>query len=120
MRFLAHENFPGAVVAALEVAGHDVVWIRTVAPGSRDEDVLAWAVREDRVLLTFDRDFGELAWRMGLTATSGIVLFRLPMPPAVDAGSKLAARINERSDWAGHFSVVEPARTRMRPLGKPK
>jgi uncharacterized protein (DUF433 family) len=54
MRFLANENFPGAAVSALEAAGHDVVWIRTAAPGTTDPDVLAWAAREERILHTFD------------------------------------------------------------------
>jgi predicted nuclease of predicted toxin-antitoxin system len=80
MRFLANENFPGDAVAALRAAGHDVVWVRASAPGTKDQDVLAWTVREMRVLLTFDKDFGELAWSTGLPATSGIVLFRMPMP----------------------------------------
>jgi predicted nuclease of predicted toxin-antitoxin system len=82
MRFLADENFPGGAVTALLARGHDIIWIRTAAPESGDEDVLAWATREDRVLLTFDKDFGELAWRIGLPASSGVILFRLPMPPA--------------------------------------
>jgi len=59
MRFLANENFPGPAVTALRAAGHDVVWIRTAAPGSTDRDVLAQAAREERILLTFDKDFGE-------------------------------------------------------------
>ena len=66
MRFLANENFPGDAVTALKSAKHDIVWVRTAAAGSKDEDVLAWAERESRVLLTFDKDFGELAWRVGL------------------------------------------------------
>lgn len=119
MRFLANENLPGDAVAALERDRHDVVWVRTAAPGSTDESILAWAVREDRVLLTFDKDFGELAWRFRLPAKSGIILFRLPMPEAGKAGEILAARIGERSDWAGHFSVVEPGRIRMRRLAAP-
>lgn len=61
MRFLADENFPGNAVTALQARGHDIVWIRTAAPGGKDEEILAWAVREERVLLTFDKDFGELA-----------------------------------------------------------
>lgn len=61
MRFLADENFPAAAVAGLASAGHDVAWIRTAAPGAADGDVLARAVREERILLTFDKDFGELA-----------------------------------------------------------
>jgi predicted nuclease of predicted toxin-antitoxin system len=108
MRFLANENFPGAAVSALARAGHDIVWVRNAAPGSADEDILAWAVRENRVLLTFDRDFGELAWRVGLPASCGIVLFRVPMPAAAEVGEILAARIGERTDWAGHFTVIEP------------
>jgi predicted nuclease of predicted toxin-antitoxin system len=118
MRFLANENFPGDAVTALVAARHDVVWIRIAAPGSKDEDILAWAVREHRVLLTFDKDFGELAWRVGLPASCGVVLFRLPMPPAAQVGAGLAARIDERTDWAGHFSVIEPGRIRMRPLAE--
>jgi predicted nuclease of predicted toxin-antitoxin system len=116
MRFLANENLPRDAVAALIEAGHDVVWVRTAAPGSRDEEILAWAVREGRVLLKFDQDFGELAWRARLPASCGIVLFRLPVPPPSEVGAMIVARLGERSDWAGHFSVVEPGRIRMRRL----
>ncbi|MBI3372746.1 MAG: DUF5615 family PIN-like protein [Betaproteobacteria bacterium] len=116
MRFLANENFPGDAVTALRAAGHDLAWVRTDAPGSLDPDVLARAVRENRVLLTFDKDFGELAWRAGLPATAGIVLFRLPMPSPVDVGREIAGIIGSRGDWAVQFSVVEPGRVRMRSL----
>ena len=50
MRFLANEDVPGDVVAQLEAAGHDIVWVRTVAPGSKDEDVLALASFSDAPL----------------------------------------------------------------------
>ena len=116
MRFLADENIPGDAVTALESSGHDVVWVRTAAPGSKDEDVLAWAVREERIVLTLDKDFGELAWHAGLPASSGIMLFRLPMPAPAGVGATLAARIAERTDWVGHFTVIEPGRIRMRQL----
>ena len=55
MRFLANENFPGDAVTALKAAGHDIVWVRTEVPRSKDKDILAWAEREARVLLTFDK-----------------------------------------------------------------
>lgn len=116
MRFLANENFPGAAVSVLQSAGHDVVWLRTAAPGTNDPDVLAWAARDGRILLTFDKDFGELARGAALPATCGLVLFRIPMPAPGDVGQRLADLITARDDWAGHFSVVEPGRVRMRPL----
>jgi predicted nuclease of predicted toxin-antitoxin system len=80
MRFLANESFPGAAVAALASAGHDVVWVRTESPGISDANVLAWAARDGRILLTFDKDFGELARQAHLPRECGVVLFRLPMP----------------------------------------
>jgi hypothetical protein len=73
-------------------------------------------VREERILLTFDQDFGELAWRTGLPAACGIVLFRLALPSSIDVGAMIAARLSERSDWQGHFSVIQPGRIRMRAL----
>lgn len=116
MLFLANENFPGSAVAALVDAGHDVTWIRTAAPGTNDPEILAWAVREGRILLTFDKDFGELARKAALPESCGIVLFRIPMPPPDEVGTRLAAVISTRDDWAGHFSVVELGRVRMRAL----
>jgi hypothetical protein len=116
MRFLANENFPGAAVTILESAGHDVIWIRTAVPGASDTEVLAWAARDARVLLTFDKDFGELARASTLPATCGVVLFRIPMPNPVDVGRRLGDLISARDDWVGHFSVVEPGRVRMRAL----
>jgi hypothetical protein len=117
MRFLANENFPGAAVAALEADGHDIVWVRSARPGSTDPEVLRWAAREERVLLTFDKDFGELATRSALPPQCGVVLLRLPMPKPSGAGKHVAALISARRDWQGHFSVIEPGRIRMRPLG---
>ncbi|HEY8215237.1 MAG TPA: DUF5615 family PIN-like protein [Methylocystis sp.] len=116
MRFLADENFPGEAVAALRAAGHDVRWIGESASGASDKHVLDLAESENRILLTFDKDFGELAWRAGLPASCGIVLFRISALPAKAIGAALMARIAERDDWAGHFSVIEPGRIRMRVL----
>jgi predicted nuclease of predicted toxin-antitoxin system len=117
MRFLANENFPAAAVTALRSAGHDVVWVRIEAPGTSDPDVLAWAAREERILLTFDKDFGELARASALPSTCGVVLLRVPMPTPGDIGHRLASLVTSRDDWAGHFSIIESGRVRMRPLG---
>jgi len=117
MRFLANENFPGAAVRALEAAGHDVVWVGIAAPGVSDPDVLAWAAREERILLTFDKDFGDLARMSALPGKCGVVLLRMPMPRPGEVGQRLADLVTSRDDWAGHFSVIEPGRVRMRPLG---
>jgi predicted nuclease of predicted toxin-antitoxin system len=116
MRFLADENFPRAAVEVLKAAGHDIVWVRLTAPGANDAAVLAAAAAERRVLLTFDKDFGELAARSVLPAGCGVVLLRVPPPNSDAACASLAAQITIRDDWPGHFSVIEPGRVRMRAL----
>lgn len=118
MRFLANENFPGDAVAALREAGYDVTWIRTVAPGIPDTEVLAIAQREERVLITFDKGFGELAFRSHLPASSGIILFRISAPSAGYVAESAVAALKIREDWTGHFSVIEDKRVRIKPLPK--
>jgi len=118
MFLLANENFPGDAVSALRKAGHDVFWVRTDAPGATDTEVLRQAQAKGRILLTFDKDFGELAFRAGLPAASGIILFRVPAPSAGAVARLAVSVIGGRDDWAGHFSVVTESRIRMTPLPK--
>jgi len=116
MRILADENFPGLSVQELRRLGHDVLWVRTAMPGARDDAILAWAQTEERLLVTLDKDFGELAFGMRLPALCGVVLFRMKMSDARAAAIKIAKVLNSRSDWNGNFTVVEDGRMRMRPL----
>jgi predicted nuclease of predicted toxin-antitoxin system len=68
MRLCANENVPGDCVTTLRQHEYDVLWIREAAPGSSDDFVLAIAQTEQRLLLTFDKDFGELVFRRGQEA----------------------------------------------------
>jgi predicted nuclease of predicted toxin-antitoxin system len=115
MRLLANENLPRAAVDVLRSLGHEVRWIAEECPSVRDEYVLDLAVREARVLVTQDKDFGELAFRRGLPASSGIVLLRVaPVPGRV---TELARKVfGEHADFRGKFVVVEEGRMRERPL----
>jgi predicted nuclease of predicted toxin-antitoxin system len=116
MRLLANENFPLDAVEALRAEGHDVAWIREDAPGSSDEQVLARAQQEGRILVTFDKDFGELAFRSKLPATGGVILFRITASSSRRIAQVAVQALAARTDWAGHFSVIEDQRIRMTPL----
>lgn len=116
MRILANENFPGPLITTLRGRGHDVVAVKEVMRGADDRAVLQKAQAETRILVTFDKDFGELAFRFGLPAQGGVILFRLSgSKPELDNARALAA-MESRADWAGHFAVVTDDRIRMRPL----
>jgi predicted nuclease of predicted toxin-antitoxin system len=119
MRFLADENFPGPAVAALRQQGFDVAWICEGSSGAQDEAVLARCTRESRVLLTFDKDFGELAFRRGVPGECGIVLFRVATESPEEAAAVALAVLCSGKDWPGHFSVVTPRGIRVRRLGGP-
>ena len=116
MRILANENFPKEAVDYLREKSHDVAWVRAEAPGSSDREVLSRAQSEDRVLLTFDKDFGELAFRSGLPATCGIILLRFTATSPDHVAKTVAAVLRDRTDWIGNFSVIEDLRIRMTPL----
>jgi len=75
--------------------------------------VLAQAQAENRILITFDKDFGELAFRSRMPASNGIVLFRISAPSAKHVAEVITGVLNSREDWAGHFSVVDDRRVRM-------
>ena len=72
MRLLADENVPLATVRALQDKGLDIVMIRDIRPGATDSEVLHIARDQSRVLVTLDRDFGEL-----------VFLRNHPLPPAI-------------------------------------
>jgi len=116
MRFLANENIPYEAILTLRDKGHDVLWIRVEAPGSSDADVLKRAIVEERILVTFDKDFGELAFRSRLPAQCGIILLRIPERSPAYIAKIIAAAIESRTDWEGHFSVIEEQRIRMKKL----
>lgn len=116
MRILANENFPGPVIRELRRRGHDVLSVKEMMRGAGDREILATAQREDRLVVTFDKDFGELAYRFGLPAASGVILFRLSgASPEIDNARAVSA-LESGIDWSGNFAVVSDDRIRVRVL----
>lgn len=120
MKILADENFPAPIVAALRDSGVDVLSVRTDRPGATDESVLQRAQREQRIVATFDKDFGELAFRFGLPATCGILLFRLEMKSPGHLKQLVLESIGQTLDFSGNFTVIEETRIRVRALPVPR
>jgi predicted nuclease of predicted toxin-antitoxin system len=85
-------------------------------PSICDKEVMLLAEDEGRILLTFDKDFGELAYSSKPRPSCGIILFRIPLRSAHYIANMIAEVLDSRSDWPGHFAVVEPGRIRLREL----
>lgn len=118
MRFLIDECLSTRVGLYFAAAGHDVTHVTDCdLAGAPDEQVLAKAVAEDRVLLSADTDFGEILARSG-AETPSVMLFRRSDRSAASLGSVLVANLADvEGDLVkGAFVVITEERMRIRPL----
>jgi predicted nuclease of predicted toxin-antitoxin system len=76
IKLLANENFPYTSIKVLRNAGFDVLAIGEKYTGIRDHEVMEIAVKEERTIVTFDRDYGELVFKYGFRPHKGIIYFR--------------------------------------------
>jgi predicted nuclease of predicted toxin-antitoxin system len=115
MKFLLDQSADFRLIPHLRQLGHDVhVISRNYPPGLPDEDVLAIARGERRILIVADRDFGELIFRQG-AAHAGIIFFRLPGATLQTKIEKLTTVLNEYAEELerGEFLVVTSRRIRI-------
>lgn len=115
MKFLANENFPLLSIRILRAANHHVFSVIQEAPGSKDEDILKRAHVEDLIILTFDRDYGELIFRHRTLLPAGVVYFRFsPATPAEPGDIFLNILAQGIISIGGMFTVIERGRIRQR------
>ncbi|MHB8647352.1 MAG: DUF5615 family PIN-like protein [Thermomicrobiales bacterium] len=114
MRFLLDENAEYRLALFLRAHGHDATTIaRDYAHPLSDPDILGIANREQRIIITNDRDFGALVFRQGLSH-AGVIFFRLGMADVVVKRSWLAHLIEHYPDEMRHFIVITDRGTRVR------
>lgn len=98
----------------LAAAGHDVVWVGDWPADPGDEEILAFALKEARVVVTLDKDFGELAVAFG-QEHAGIVRV-VGFPVRLQAQACLVAIASHGDELpAGAIVTAEPGRLRFRP-----
>ena len=112
--FLADESCDFTVVRALRTAGHDVIAVAEVAAGSDDETVANLALSQQRILLTEDKDFGQLVYAHAQEAI-GVILLRFHARTRADIGRTIVDLVTTRGEeLTGSFSLVQPGLIRIR------
>lgn len=111
-RFLADESCDHAVVRALRAEGFDVIALTERHVRSVDAEVIAEANREQRILLTEDKDFGWLVF-VSARPTAGVVLIRFAGARAALAEAIVELALRRAGEIAGAFTVVDPGRFRI-------
>jgi predicted nuclease of predicted toxin-antitoxin system len=114
MKLIADEGVDQPIVASLRVAKFDVTYYAELAPGSDDASILEHAQQAHTLLLTCDKDFGELVFRNRLI-TAGVVLIRLEGLSADKKARLVTEAVRLHSDqMLNSFSVVSPGMVRIR------
>jgi predicted nuclease of predicted toxin-antitoxin system len=117
MRLLADESCDYGVVTALRVAGHDVAAVVEDSRGVEDREVFARSRRERRVLLTEDKDFGQMAVASDLGAEEGVLLIRCPEQSREELPVSIVSLVETLGKrLLGAIVVWTPTRTRFRSL----
>lgn len=114
MNLVADEGVDRSVVERLRQDGHDVAYVAELSPSITDQEVLQQANARGAVLLTADKDFGDLVFRQGLVH-SGVVLLRLAGLANVTKAEIVVEVCRDRTaDLIGAFTVVSPGQVRIR------
>jgi predicted nuclease of predicted toxin-antitoxin system len=114
MNLLADESVDKPIVDRLRHDGHDVVYVAELSPSISDDEVLEEANRQNALLVTADKDFGELVFRQH-RVHGGVILIRI-----FGASASLKADIvgetfsNRAAEMAGAFTVISPGMVRIR------
>ena len=119
MNFLIDENIHADIVAWLRSLGQNVLYAAESLSGSSDEELLKTAQREHRVIVTDDKDFGELIFHRRMLS-SGVIPLRLTdrsIQVRLKRLEAVWATISTRAD--GSFMVISDRRVRLRPLAPP-
>nr|VFJ98777.1 MAG: Predicted nuclease, contains PIN domain, potential toxin-antitoxin system component [Candidatus Kentron sp. H]VFJ99026.1 MAG: Predicted nuclease, contains PIN domain, potential toxin-antitoxin system component [Candidatus Kentron sp. H]VFK03784.1 MAG: Predicted nuclease, contains PIN domain, potential toxin-antitoxin system component [Candidatus Kentron sp. H] len=114
MKFLANENIPLASVHALRKVGHDVLSMTEESPGASDEMVIRRAYMGNRIIVTFDRDYGELIFRRRLATPDGVLYFRFSPATPLEPADYIARLIASGIELSGKFTTAERERVRQR------
>jgi predicted nuclease of predicted toxin-antitoxin system len=113
MRFLADENCDFTVVRALRAAGHDVLCVSEITPRAEDSEVIKLADDEKRILLTEDKDFGQLVYSHG-QKTLGVIFLRFSTSARRQISRDVVNLVKQQGEkLAGCFITVQPGRIRI-------
>ncbi len=114
MILLADESVDRPIVERLRHDGHDTVYVAELSPSITDDDVLREANSRNALLLTEDKDFGELVYRLG-RVHAGVVLIRLAGLPLLSKAETVAKVLQEHAaELPGAFTVISPRAVRIR------
>ena len=115
MKLLANENIPLASVNFLITVGVDVIWIGQNHSGISDQEVMDIAINQERLIITFDRDYSELIFKLGYKPKCGVIYLRLDEYTPVYPGQLIYQIIEVKElDFENKLTVIDARGIRQR------
>jgi len=117
LQFLADVNVEKTIIDFLRQFGYLVQSVAELSTSMLDEDILNYAQRNNFILITNDKDFGEFVFRQK-KMTKGIILFRFENQKAIEKITAIQFVLEHHQDKiANHFVVLSPKKVRFIPFG---
>jgi predicted nuclease of predicted toxin-antitoxin system len=115
MKLLANENFPLKSILYLKSKGFEISSIGIDNPGIKDSVVMDIAIKEERIILTFDREYGELIFKYNYRPQKGVIYLRLDEYKAEEPGKLIEELINKKEfNFDNALTVVDKSGIRQR------
>lgn len=115
MKLLANENFPLKSILYLRSKGFDIASIGIDNPSIKDHEVMTIAIEEERIIVTFDRDYGELIFKFNYKPKQGVIYLRLDEYKADEPGKIIEELLNKNEfNFTHALSVIDKNGIRQR------
>lgn len=118
MKLLIDTCISGTVRDALQAAGHDAVWIGDWPQDPGDDEILDHAYQQNRILITLDKDFGELAVVHGRPHSGIVRLVNWSAQQQAITSLLVLGKYSAELE-SGAIVTAEPGRIRVRPATDP-
>lgn len=114
-KLLANENFPFGSIRYLQNKGFDLIAIGIDNHGILDSEIMALAIKEERTIITFDKDYGELIFRHNYKPEMGVIFLRLDEYDLEEPGYIVESILNNSEiELVRTFTVVDNDGIRQR------
>lgn len=116
MKLLADENIPEQSIEILRKNGFDIISVSQRFSGCTDEEIIKIANTENRVIVSFDLDFGDYIFHRGLEICTGVILLRLKPEKPDSISDILIETLNKKVEFNGYITIIKDNVIRQRPI----
>ncbi len=115
MKYLANENVPFSSITYLKSKGYDIKAIGVDDPSITDEQVMQIAIEENRIIITYDSDYGELIFKYGYKPAAGVIFIRVQPAEPLETARILEDLVSKKTiSFDNNLTVIDSSTVRQK------